>query len=160
MFHPDLKIPEFRKIRVCIAMLLMLSCLVSAQGQGAHRKSHESKGQDQKAAIEKVFLAIENGLSKGDPGCFTQYCTGQTYISLSDVYSGYFSSNQAFYILQNYFSVHQPESFRYTSRNEGESPYATGEYHYETRNRRGTAQVFISLRLQRSDWQISQITIR
>lgn len=158
MFRSDIKYPHFSCIRTGIIIMLMLSCLAVAQD--AHKKNHEYKGRDQKPAIEKVFQAIEDGLSKGDPGAFTKYCTGQTYISLSDVYTGYFSSNQAFYILQNYFSVHQPASFRYTSRNEGENPYATGEYHYETRNRRGTAQVFISLRLQRNDWQISQITIR
>jgi len=140
-------------------MILLLSFVASAQG-GAHGKNHEPKGREQGQPVEKIFRAIENGLAKGDPGCFTEFCTAQTYISLSDIYSGYFSSNQAFYILQNYFSVHQPVSFRYTSRNQGENPYATGEYHYETRNRRGTAQVFISLRQQHNGWQISQITIR
>jgi len=158
MFRSELKYLHFGFLRTGILIMLMLSFLTAAQE--VHKRPHEHKGRDQKPAIEKVFQAIEDGLSKGDPGSFTKYCTGQTYISLSDVYTGYFSSNQAFYILQSYFSEHQPESFRYTSKNDGENPYATGEYHYETRNRRGTAQVFISLRLQRNDWQISQITIR
>lgn len=125
---------------------------------GIGQRYRERRENDQ--SIEKVFEAIEKGLAKADPGEFSQYIAGQTYISLSTGYTGYYSANQAFYILQNYFTVHQPVSFKFTSRNQGKNPYATGVYHYDTRNRRESAQVFISLRLQHNTWQISQITIR
>ena len=150
---PIYLIHHFRKTCITIMILVFLSA-VPGMAQG-HREVKEND-----PSIEKVFDAIEKGLQKAEPAEFAQYIAGQTYISLSTGYTGYYSSNQAFYILQNYFTVHQPVSFRFTSRNQGKNPYATGVYHYETRNRRESAQVFISLRLQHNFWQISQITIR
>jgi hypothetical protein len=79
---------------------------------------------------------------------------------LASGYSGYCSKNQAYYVLQGYFSVHQPVGFRISAVGSGRAPYATGVYSFEARNKRGTAQVFISLKWTNAGWLISQLTIR
>lgn len=110
--------------------------------------------------VEAVFSAIEQGIREGNIERFSQYFSSQTYLSLASGYSGYCSANQAFYILHNYFKLNQSIQFKITNSGGDENPYATGIYTFEQRNRRGTAQVFISLRQANNRWFISQFTIR
>ncbi|MBI2418137.1 MAG: DUF4783 domain-containing protein [Ignavibacteriales bacterium] len=114
----------------------------------------------QPPAAEQVFASIEQGMSSGDISGFADYFSNQAYLSLSGGYNGYCSASQAFYILQNYLKLHQPVQFKFTTINTTQSPYSTGVYTYEMKNKRGTSQVFISLRFSNNKWFISQFTIR
>lgn len=110
--------------------------------------------------METVFKDIENGLSSGNVTLLSQHFSSQNYLSLSNGIKGYFSSNQTYYILQDLFKINKPVQFRFTNVVANKNPYATGVLTYENKNRKETAQVFISLEYSGSQWTISQLTIR
>jgi hypothetical protein len=108
----------------------------------------------------KVILSeIENGIARGNVGSVFKYLGSQTYFSLSSGIRGYYSSNQAYYILEDFFRMYQVISFRFQSvqANEG-NPYATGIYIYEFKGKRETSQVYISLKNTGKSWKITQLT--
>ena len=110
--------------------------------------------------IDIIFSEIEKGFSSGNVAVFSKYLSSQNYLSLSNGVSGYYSANQSFYVLQDFFKLHKTISFRYSAKSEGKNPYATGFLTYELRGKRETAQVFIALEFSGNSWKISQITIR
>lgn len=122
-------------------------------------KCYAHAAQVKKTPSKSVFKEIEEGISEGDVDKFSSYLSAQTYLSLSNGASGYYSSNQAFYVLQDYFKINKVSSFRFVSMyEEGDNPYATGTYSHEFRGRRNSAQVFVSLKFQSNGWKITQIT--
>ncbi len=149
--------------RKFVSMIFLVSSLIIAQFTTttlfAQQKNKCPQHGDTKA-VEKLFEQVEEGLNKGEISGFSQYFSNQTYFSLSSGQSGYYSANQAFYILHEFFKINQAISFRYTAKNLKKVAYATGVYHYEISGRRKTAQVFISLKWQSNVWQIAQFTIR
>lgn len=142
---------HFRIIHILI--FVALSVQVFPQMNKLDRKSDDSPGA--------VMSKIEEGFTTGEVDKFSKYFGSQTYASLSNGVSGYYSSNQFFYIMENYFSICKPISFRIINSNtDSDNPYAAGVYKYESKGIRGSAQVFISLKRFGSSWKISQITIK
>lgn len=140
---------KLKKVILIIAILPVLSLTLLAN-------SFDLK--DDK--IDIIFSEIEKGFSSGNVAYFSKYLASQNYLSLSNGISGYYSANQSFYVLQEFFKLHKPISFRYSAKSEGKNPYATGFLTYELRGKRETAQVFIALEFSLNSWKISQITIR
>lgn len=137
---------------------IVIIILIALFSVGFTSHSVLEKSKDEK--LEVVFSEIEKGFSGGNVSTFSQYLSSQNYLSLSNGVRGYYSANQSFYILQEYFKLHRPISFRFSSKSEGKNPYATGFLTYELRGRRENAQVFIALESSGGSWKISQITIR
>jgi hypothetical protein len=108
----------------------------------------------------KVILnEIENNIAKGNVAALSKNLSPLTYFSLSNGIRGYYSSNQAYYILEDYFKIYQVVSFRFHSlQAEDGNPYATGIYYYQYKGKRETAQVYISLKNTGKSWKIIQIT--
>lgn len=108
----------------------------------------------------KIFEEIAHGLSEGEVAPISLFFGAQIYISLPTGASGYYSSNQAYYVLQNFFNVYKVVTYKTTFIGTGNSPYSTGVLTYVINNKRGTAQVFISLEGSGNNWRITQLTIR
>ncbi len=107
-----------------------------------------------------VFAKIEEGITFGEVEKFSGSLSSQTYLSLSNGVTGYYSANQAFYILQDFFNIYKPVSFRFISQNEdAEFPYASGYLRYESKGIRSNAQVYIALKQIGANWKITQVTI-
>ncbi|NCQ17150.1 MAG: DUF4783 domain-containing protein [Ignavibacteria bacterium] len=115
--------------------------------------------QNQKKELQ-IFSDIERTFSSGNISLISSYFPSQIYLSLSTGVNGFYSGNQAYYILQNYFQVYQPIAFKYTQRSESDNGFATGVFSFENRNKKGTAQVFISIEYSGARWKISLITIK
>ncbi len=116
---------------------------------------------NQRQTVTKnIFDEIESGISIGKASSISAYLSSQTYLSLTNGISGYYSSNQAYYILEDFFKIHRVISFKLQNVKTDENlPYATGIYYFDHRGRRGTARVYISLNKSGSNWKISQLTI-
>ena len=107
-----------------------------------------------------IFDQLEAGISEGDVALISKYFGSQTYLSLSNRKSGYYSSNQAFYVLEDFFKIYRVASFKFNNISTDENiPYATGVYNFEFKGKRNVAQVYISLKKAGSGWKITQITI-
>jgi len=110
--------------------------------------------------ISNIFSDIEIALSKGDVDKLSVYFSHQTYFSLANGKNGYFSSNQAYYILEDFFSNYRAISFKFNNINtKGASPYSSGTYIYEFRGMKKVSKTYISLKNMGGNWKISQITI-
>jgi len=107
-----------------------------------------------------VFEKIQKGILSGDISQFSEYISDKTFINLSSGKSGYYSVNQSYYILQEYFHTHKPVSFRFDSIKDGDNPFAIGTLLYENQTRKDYSQVFISLGLEKSNWTILQFSIK
>ncbi len=148
---------KVKHIITVVIVTIILSSLMAAQD--VKHQSGLTKGS-QRTPSQNVFAQIEEAISKGDVRSLSGFLGAQTYFSLSSGKSGYFSTNQAFYVLQDFFKIYNVTSFRLTNIHSDESnPYATGIYSYEYKGKRNNAQVYISLKYAGRSWQISQITI-
>lgn len=109
---------------------------------------------------KKIFLRIEEGISSSSIDKFSGYFSPKNYLSLSNGVTGYYSSSQSFYVLEDYLSIFQPISFKLTNiSSETGTPFASGILRYNSKGLRGTALVFITLQQINGSWRISQITI-
>lgn len=114
---------------------------------------------NQRISAEVILKEVEDGIAKSNVGAIFKHLSPQTYFSLTNGIRGYYSSNQAYYILEDFFNVYRAISFKFHSIQVGEdSPYATGIYAYEFKGKRETAQVYISLKISGKSWKIIQIT--
>jgi len=108
----------------------------------------------------KVFSDISRGIANQDVEAIASYFSSQTYLSLSSGINGYYSSNQAYYVLEDFFKIYRVAAFRFNNiQTDSNNPYATGEYQFEFRGKRDTAQVYVSLKKAGNKWKITQITI-
>ena len=114
----------------------------------------------QVSRIKTVFSQFENGIRTGAIKEFSSNLMSETYISLENGESSYFSANQSFYILKNFLQNYKPISFKLIRINVGdEKPFAIGRLVYSKNGIRGESQVFIALKEENTIWKISQIII-
>lgn len=114
----------------------------------------------QNHAAMSLFHEIESGISKGNVQSISRYLSTQTYFSFFTGINGYYSTNQAFYVLEDFFKINQVISFRFQNiQTDDNSCYATGVYIFENKGKRNRTQVYISLMKIGNNWKINQITI-
>lgn len=112
------------------------------------------------AEAEKILREIEHGIANGNVEVIEKYLSEQSFISLRNGISGFYSANQSYYMLQDFFNLHKPQSFVSKSRVTSKSPYSTGEFVYYYRLKRERAQVYLSLIPYRGGWRLSQLSIQ
>ena len=70
-----------------------------------HNNIQQNINNGNKVKIQTViFNDIESGIVSNDVKKFSQYFSSQPYISLVNGVNGYYSSNQAFYIMEDFFN--------------------------------------------------------
>jgi hypothetical protein len=108
---------------------------------------------------DKVFKGIERAISAGNVD-FLISCFGQKlFVSVERDRTGYYSANQAYYIMQEFFRSNQPVIFSLDSYSSSlTNPYAVGTFAYAGVHGRGSAQVYVSLTLVKNIWKIDQIS--
>ncbi len=107
-----------------------------------------------------IFQEIENGIVESDVSKIARYFSPKPYLSFSNGVTGYYSSNQAYYILEDFFNIYKVISFKFDhKKNDNSVSYATGIYYYESRGKRDSAQVYITLSKLGDNWFITQISI-
>ncbi|MCF8242642.1 MAG: DUF4783 domain-containing protein [Melioribacteraceae bacterium] len=136
-----------------IALLLLLGLCIPLKAQIEDPAVHT-------AILIDVFRDIEVGFNRGDVSEFSKYLDSRTYLSLSNGISGFYSSNQSFYILKDFLKDFSAFNFRFTNKAElPPSPFGSGLLRFNFRGVRKSSLVFISLKRDDEGWKISQITI-
>jgi hypothetical protein len=146
-----------------LLFLVVSTMLISLGAQGQERFREVPSGRDngvRRPPYEDIFVSVREGLLSGDVARFGNHLAPQLYVSLRDEESGYFSSNQAYYILDRFLSSRRFLDLQFTSRGgPPDGPYATGGAGYVLRGSRGTAQVYVALSSAGDHWVISRISI-
>ncbi|MCU0415426.1 MAG: DUF4783 domain-containing protein [Ignavibacteriaceae bacterium] len=107
-----------------------------------------------------IFNDIESGIINNDLKKFSQYFSSQPYLSLVNGVNGYYSSNQAYYILEDFFNSFKVVSFKMEeTKTEGTVSYGKGDYYFEKKGRREVAHLYITLNNSGNKWYITQISI-
>ena len=107
-----------------------------------------------------IFNDIESGIISNDVKKFSQYFSSQPYISLVNGVNGYYSSNQAYYIIEDFFNSFKIVSFKMEeTKTEGSVSYGKGNYYYEKKGKRQIAHLYITLSKSGNKWYITQISI-
>ena len=141
-----------------IITLLPLSFLFS-QTSNLTQKS-ETKTNTNTQQEELIFREIESGVKDGNVERISKYFGQQTYFSFSNGTNGYYSSNQAFYVLEDFFKLYRVTSFKLDHiKSDNNHSYATGKYNYDNKGQRNFAKVYISIKKIGTNWIITQFTI-
>jgi hypothetical protein len=145
-------------IILIFALNIFLGGSVSAQERNFLNKFDTSKHAV--TATQITFNRIESAIAQSDVNLLSPYLASQTYLSLSNGIRGYYSSNQTYYVLEDFFRIYNVTSFHFDNLNLDENiPYATGIYNYEFKGKRNTSQVYVSLKKTGNSLKITQITI-
>ncbi|MFC2083858.1 DUF4783 domain-containing protein [Bacteroidota bacterium] len=120
-----------------------------------------SQIKPQKNNLLELVENFESGMRTGDIDEFAKYLNSELYLSLSNsIESGYYSANQSYYLIQNYFNISSPMDFNVDRINtKSKSPYLIGEMNYYNEGIKKKSTVYVSFFEDRSGWKISQISI-
>lgn len=119
-----------------------------------------SDSTTQYVVIYEMIKQIENGFAKSDVSFISPHLGSQVYLSFLNDVSGYYSSNQAYYILEKFLKEYSVISFSFDKiKTDTTTPFATGRYYYEHRGNRAEAKVYLSLKYSNNSWEITQISI-
>jgi len=140
-----------------ILILLLPFSVLFSQTSNLTRNTETKKNTPQE---ELIFKEIESGIKDANVEKISKYFGQQTYFSFSNGINGYYSSNQAFYVVEDFFKLYRVTSFKLDHiKSDNNHSYATGKYNYDNRGQRSTAQVYISLKKIGTNWIITQFTI-
>ncbi len=109
---------------------------------------------------QRVFDNVRNGLNSGNISSFAELLGPQVQVNLRGGESGYYSSSQAYYVLENYLRSNRFSGLEYgTIEQAGDAPFASGKADLDQKGMKGAAQVYVSLSQVGGKWVISQIKI-
>ena len=144
-------------------LTVVIGFLVSGSSSlfSQHNNLQQNLSTDSKVKVQSiVFNDIEKGIVSNDVKKFSQYFSPQPYISLVNGVNGYYSSNQAYYIMEDFFNSFKIVSFKMEeTKTEGTVSYGKGDYYYEKKGRREVAHLYITLSKSGNKWYITQISI-
>ena len=142
---------------IYIILLLLSFNVTFSQTSNLTRKTETNKDAQQE---ELIFKEIESGIKDGNVERISKYFSQQTYFSFSNGINGYYSSNQAFYVVEDFLKLYRVTSFKLDNiKSDANHSYATGKYNYDNKGQRSTAQVYISIKKIGHNWIITQFTI-
>ena len=109
--------------------------------------------------IQKIFQEIRDAIAAKDMTTLSRHLRSQTYLNLPNGISGYYSANQAYFVLEDFLKKYRVVSFKLDEINNSTiNPYATGIYNYELNGRRNSVHLYLQLRESSNNWTITQIT--
>jgi hypothetical protein len=114
----------------------------------------------QRPAYQPVVDDVERGIASGSVAAFAGHFPQQVSINLRGEGEGTYSSNQAYYLLDQFFRLRRFTGCRMSTVGEsGGTPFATGSATFTLKGARQNAQVYLSLARSGDRWVISQINI-
>jgi hypothetical protein len=131
----------------------------------SNQKSLDLKLQDNKdftrnEQVVNVVKKIQDAIVNKDISTLVDHLSSQTYFNLPNGISGYYSSNQAYFVLEDFLKTYRVTSFNFDEINtKNNTPFATGTYDYDFKGNRNSAHIYLQLRNTGKSWRITQITI-
>jgi Domain of unknown function (DUF4783) len=149
---------KFLKPVIIFFIIQLFYANIFAQSETYSEK--HSRHDNAKLSSDVIFNEISDGISSGNVTAISQYLSGQTYLNLLNGIGGYYSANQAYYVLEDFFKSHPAVSFDFSDiQNNSGNSFATGTYSYQLNGVNKNAQVYVSLKLAGKEWKITQISI-
>jgi hypothetical protein len=145
------------KIILILSLILILGQQIFAQ---EYPIKNDLQSNSQNTMAYEILEEIEMGISKTKLSTISQHLSSQIYLSFLNGVSGYYSANQAYYVLENFINEYKVISFKFDSFNFNTiTPFAKGTYYYEHKGNRSEAKVYLTMKLTSKSWEITQISI-
>ncbi len=113
-----------------------------------------------KPHYREIFSEVERGLGSGNMNGISGVFAPEVQVNLRGGENGYFSSHQAYYLLDTYLRSRRLINLSFTTIGDSElNPYATGGADLLYRGSREYVQVYVALSLSGDRWVISRINI-
>ena len=110
--------------------------------------------------VRGVFDDVQLGFTQGNVAIFSPHFHNQVRVTLHSGETGIYSSNQAYYLLQNFLRNRMPVNFAFTTYGESDNtPYGTGSASFTFQGIRQHAQVYVALASEGGRWVITHINI-
>lgn len=118
------------------------------------------RAQEQARDFRTVFEEIRHGFETGNISSFSSRFAQQLRIDLKGEGSGYYSANQAFYILENYLKTRRLISFEFTNVGENDDvPFASGVVVFSQQGAKEVSHLYVLLMPSGKSWVIAEITV-
>jgi hypothetical protein len=109
---------------------------------------------------KKVFMDIGEGLNYSNVYTVVAYLGGEIYLNISSEDKGYYSSEQAKYILENFLSNYHSDGFKWRNSSKSDDyAFATGIFKYKKNGYINKFVISVSLNYIDDTWLIDQIII-
>jgi hypothetical protein len=146
-----------KKILIPIMILLSTQVFIAQDNQLKHNLNTNSLN----SAAHGLLDDFEKGISDTKTSDISPYLASQVYLSFINGISGYYSSNQAYYVIEKFLKEYKVISFIFNKfKLNTTTPFAIGTYYYEHKGNRSEAKVFVTLKFTSKSWQITQISIK
>lgn len=110
--------------------------------------------------VNNTFHKIERSISSNSANGISKYFNSRVFVNLPNNKNNYFSSNQLFYLLKNYFSTHNVMYFSFDKVSVGgRNPFGYGSVIYEHLGLRKTSTIYVSLGKVGTDWRITKFVV-
>jgi hypothetical protein len=127
--------------------------LINSGEQDTNKSFRENK-------VVNAIKKIESAIANRDIESLSNHLGSQTYLNLPNGISGYYSANQAYFVLDDFLKTYRLTSFSFDEINtNSNTPFATGTYEYDLKGNRNSARIYLQLRNTGNGWKINQITI-
>jgi len=147
---------------ILIAGVLVLFPLKSySQDSWWKDKKYKSEAKRQKfAECKRVFIEIGDGFKYGNVYYIVPNFGSEVYINFFDNEIGYYSPDQAQFIVENFLTSNRAESFRWKVSNATDTyAFALGKYKYKKNGYLKTFDVSASLKYVENKWLIEQLIV-
>ena len=143
-------------------LIILIVLFIGVQQISAQKYpiKNEFRSNSQNSLGYDILNEVEAGISEAKLSEISPYLSSNVYLSFLNGVSGYYSSNQAYYILEDFFKEYKATSFSFESINFNTTiPFAKGTYYYEHKGNRSEAKVYLTMKLTGKSWKITQISI-
>ena len=142
---------------IILILILILGQQIFAQ---EYPIKNDLKSNSQNTMAYEILEEVEMGISKTKLSAISKHLSSQIYLSFLNGVSGYYSANQAYYVLENFINEYKVISFKFSSFSFNTvTPFAKGTYYYEYKGNRSEAKVYLTMKLTGKSWKITQISI-
>jgi hypothetical protein len=146
-----------KKLLILIIILIVTQVLIAQDNQLRHNLNSNSLNSKAHVLLDD----FEKGISDSKTSEISPYLASQVYLSFLNGVSGYYSSNQSYYVIEKFLKEYKVISFRFNKfKLNTTAPFAIGTYFYEHKGNRSDAKIYVTLKFTSKSWQITQISIK
>lgn len=139
-----------------LVLLLSTSGIHPSYGQ---ESTDDSLGEF-RGGYRLIFEDVQLGISAGDIRLLSRHFAPHVAINLRGDETGTFSSNQTYYVLENFLKSRKFARFKFSTIDESDAAvYGSGEAEFMQHGNREIAQIYVAVSLQGRKYVITQLTI-
>jgi len=150
---------------VCAFFLIFFQFVISNEGYSQvswwKNKNYSSEAKRQKFAdCKKVFLDIADGINYESVYLIIPYFGSEVYLNFVDNEKGYYSPDQARFIIESFLTNYPATSFKWKVSNASDNyAFALGKHKYKKNGSIYKFDVSASLKYVYGKWLIDQLIV-